>query len=150
MGPEWLGGSREARGDCTSNSGLCSESLYEGKEGSGGSLWWRIWPKRLGSLALADILTWGAFTYPFAFLVTDLANRRYGPALARKVVFAGFMTAVLCSIVIPPLLFRYGVTRSVATAEGRPGREPRRLSDCARRSVSNAVESFNAYAGLTA
>ena len=33
----------------------------------------------LGGLSLADILTWGAFTYPFAFLVTDLANRRYGP-----------------------------------------------------------------------
>ena len=32
------------------------------------------------AVALADILTWGAFTYPFAFLVTDLANRRYGPA----------------------------------------------------------------------
>ena len=37
----------------------------------------------VGGLALADILTWGAFTYPFAFLVTDLANRRYGPAVAR-------------------------------------------------------------------
>ncbi len=38
---------------------------------------------QIGGLALADILTWGAFTYPFAFLVTDLANRRYGPAVAR-------------------------------------------------------------------
>jgi uncharacterized PurR-regulated membrane protein YhhQ (DUF165 family) len=28
---------------------------------------------------LADYLTWGAFSYPFAFLVTDLANRRFGP-----------------------------------------------------------------------
>ena len=37
----------------------------------------------VGGIALADILTWGAFTYPFAFLVTDLANRRYGPAVAR-------------------------------------------------------------------
>ena len=37
----------------------------------------------IGGLALADILTWGAFTYPFAFLVTDLANRRYGPSAAR-------------------------------------------------------------------
>jgi uncharacterized integral membrane protein (TIGR00697 family) len=63
---------------------------------------------RIGSLALADILTWGAFTYPFAFLVTDLANRRYGPAIARQIVFVGFMLAVICSIVVPPLLFKYG------------------------------------------
>ena len=33
----------------------------------------------LGGVALSDLLTWGAFTYPFTFLVTDLANRRYGP-----------------------------------------------------------------------
>ena len=62
----------------------------------------------IGGLALADILTWGAFTYPFAFLVTDLANRRYGPAAARQIVFVGFMLAVVCSIVVPPLLFKYG------------------------------------------
>lgn len=63
---------------------------------------------QIGGLALADILTWGAFTYPFAFLVTDLANRRYGPAIARQIVFVGFMLAVACSIVVPPLLFKYG------------------------------------------
>ncbi|MBN9270165.1 MAG: queuosine precursor transporter [Mesorhizobium sp.] len=62
----------------------------------------------LGGLALADILTWGAFTYPFAFLVTDLANRRYGPTVARRIVFVGFMLAVVTSIVSPPLLFRAG------------------------------------------
>jgi len=62
----------------------------------------------VGGLQLADILTWGAFTYPFAFLVTDLANRRYGPTVARRVVFVGFMLAVVCSIVVPPLLFKYG------------------------------------------
>jgi len=62
----------------------------------------------IGGLALADILTWGAFTYPFAFLVTDLANRRYGPTAARQIVFVGFMLAVICSIVVPPLLFKYG------------------------------------------
>ena len=64
---------------------------------------------QLGPLALADLLTWGAFTYPFAFLVTDLANRRYGPAAARRVVFVGFMLAVACSIVVPPLLLRAGL-----------------------------------------
>jgi queuosine precursor transporter len=47
---------------------------------------------------LADYLTWGAFTYPFAFLVTDLTNRRFGPATARKVVIVGFAVAVLLSI----------------------------------------------------
>ena len=38
-------------------------------------------PVKGGSAAVAgrDLLTWGAFTYPFTFLVTDLANRRYGP-----------------------------------------------------------------------
>lgn len=73
---------------------------------------------RVAGLSLADILTWGAFTYPFAFLVTDLANRRYGPAIARKVVFVGFMTAVVCSIVVPPLLFRHGLIE-FETAAGR-------------------------------
>ncbi|RWP13548.1 queuosine precursor transporter [Mesorhizobium sp.] len=63
----------------------------------------------VGGLSLADILTWGAFTYPFSFLVTDLANRRYGPAVARRIVFVGFTAAVICSVVIPPLLFRYGL-----------------------------------------
>jgi uncharacterized integral membrane protein (TIGR00697 family) len=63
----------------------------------------------VGGLALADVLTWGAFTYPFSFLVTDLANRRYGPLVARRVVFVGFMTAVICSIVFPPLLYHLGL-----------------------------------------
>lgn len=63
---------------------------------------------QVGGLQFADILTWGAFTYPFAFLVTDLANRRYGPAVARRIVFVGFMLAVVCSILVPPLLFQYG------------------------------------------
>ncbi len=44
-------------------------------------------------------LTWGAFTYPFAFLVTDVMNRVYGPAMARRVVFAGFLTGVACSLI---------------------------------------------------
>jgi uncharacterized integral membrane protein (TIGR00697 family) len=70
----------------------------------------------VSGLALADILTWGAFTYPFAFLVTDLANRRYGPAVARRVVFIGFMAAVACSIVVPPLLFSLGLIDYGATA----------------------------------
>ena len=48
---------------------------------------------------LGPWLTWGALTYPVAFLVTDIMNRIYGPTAARKVVFAGFVTGVLCSVV---------------------------------------------------
>lgn len=48
---------------------------------------------------LGDWLTWGAFTYPFAFLVTDVMNRVYGAATARRVVFAGFVTGVICSLI---------------------------------------------------
>lgn len=47
---------------------------------------------------VGDFLTWGAFTYPFAFLVTDLVNRRAGPAAARRVALAGFAVAVALSI----------------------------------------------------
>jgi len=71
---------------------------------------------RVGSLSLADVLTWGAFTYPFAFLVTDLANRRHGPQMARRIVFVGFMVAVACSIVVPPLLLRIGLLEYAADA----------------------------------
>ncbi|HYF52842.1 MAG TPA: queuosine precursor transporter [Salinarimonas sp.] len=46
---------------------------------------------------LGDYLTWGALTYPFAFLVTDLSNRHFGPAGARRVVYAGFVAAVALS-----------------------------------------------------
>lgn len=44
-------------------------------------------------------LTWGAFTYPLAFLVTDVMNRVYGVAAARRVVFAGFIVGVICSLI---------------------------------------------------
>jgi queuosine precursor transporter len=45
-----------------------------------------------------DWLTWGAFTYPFAFLVTDLTNRRLGPQRARTVAYVGFALGVVLSI----------------------------------------------------
>ncbi len=51
-----------------------------------------------GGINLADLLTWGAFTYPVAFLVTDLTNRRFGKTNARIVVAVGFLLAVLLSI----------------------------------------------------
>jgi len=47
-----------------------------------------------------DWLTWGAFTYPVAFLVTDLTNRRLGPQPARRVAYVGFALGVLLSIVV--------------------------------------------------
>lgn len=54
----------------------------------------------IGSINLADLLTFAAFTFPIAFLVTDLTNRLFGAASARKVVFAGFAIAVIASIVL--------------------------------------------------
>jgi uncharacterized PurR-regulated membrane protein YhhQ (DUF165 family) len=54
----------------------------------------------LGALNLADLLTYAAFTFPLAFLVTDLTNRLFGSTAARKVVLAGFAIAVLVSIIV--------------------------------------------------
>ena len=63
-------------------------------------------------------LTWGAFSYPLAFLVTDLTNRLQGPAAARKVVFAGFATGLLCSLVGTQIMGEFGplVTLRIALA----------------------------------
>src|SRR5690606_36999744 len=49
---------------------------------------------------LGDLLTWGAFTYPFAFLVNDLSNRWFGPARTRIVILVGFALAVALSVVL--------------------------------------------------
>ena len=46
-----------------------------------------------------DWLTWGALSYPFAFLVTDLTNRALGPSKARVVVCVGFVAAVIMSLI---------------------------------------------------
>ncbi len=43
---------------------------------------------------LSEILTYGAFSYPIAFLITDLANRSYGKIIARKIVYFGFFLGV--------------------------------------------------------
>jgi len=65
-------------------------------------------------------LTWGAFTYPFAFLVTDLMNRLYGVGPARKVVLVGFVVGVACSLVGTQIMGEFGplVTLRVALASG--------------------------------
>jgi len=54
----------------------------------------------LWGVPLADVLTYGAFTYPFAFLVTDVVNRTFGPELARRVAIFGFATAVAMSLIV--------------------------------------------------
>ena len=43
---------------------------------------------------LNEILTYGAFSYPIAFLITDLANRSYGKKVARKIVYFGFVLGI--------------------------------------------------------
>ena len=43
---------------------------------------------------LEEILTYGAFSYPIAFLITDLANRSYGKLIARKIVYVGFVVGI--------------------------------------------------------
>ena len=65
-------------------------------------------------------LTWGAFTYPIAFLVTDVMNRVYGAAVARKVVFAGFAVGVLCSLIGTQIEGEFGplVTWRIAIGSG--------------------------------
>lgn len=57
---------------------------------------------------LGDWLTWGALTYPIAFLVTDLTNRALGARAARKVVLAGFAVGVACSLVASQFVNAYG------------------------------------------
>lgn len=65
-------------------------------------------------------LTWGAFTYPFAFLVTDLTNRFQGAAAARKVVLAGFVVGVACSLIGTRIVGEGGplVTLRIALGSG--------------------------------
>lgn len=65
-------------------------------------------------------LTWGAFTYPLAFLVTDVMNRVYGVAAARKVVFAGFLVGVACSLIGTQIMGEFGplVTLRIALGSG--------------------------------
>ncbi len=49
---------------------------------------------------LEKILTYGAFSYPIAFLITDLANRAYGKALARKIVLIGFFIGISLTLLV--------------------------------------------------
>ena len=49
--------------------------------------------------SLESFLTYGAFTYPVTFLITDLSNRKYGKILARKIVYMGFFLGVFLTLV---------------------------------------------------
>ena len=65
-------------------------------------------------------LTWGAFTYPLAFLVTDVMNRVYGAGPARTVVFIGFLVGIFCSLIGTQIIGEFGplVTFRIAIASG--------------------------------
>ncbi|WP_238371909.1 queuosine precursor transporter [Heliomarina baculiformis] len=65
-------------------------------------------------------LTWGAFTYPLAFLVTDVMNRVYGEKPARMVVLCGFVVGVICSLIGTQIMGEFGplVTLRIALASG--------------------------------
>lgn len=56
---------------------------------------WRVF-----GIPASELWTWGALSYPVAFLITDLSNRALGPARARRVVFAGFALAVVLSVAL--------------------------------------------------
>ena len=49
---------------------------------------------------LSEILTYGAFSYPVTFLITDLANRAYGKVVARKIVYVGFTIGILLTLFV--------------------------------------------------
>lgn len=65
-------------------------------------------------------LTWGAFTYPIAFLITDVMNRVYGAGPARRVVFVGFVVGVICSLIGTQIMGEFGplVTLRIAIGSG--------------------------------
>lgn len=65
-------------------------------------------------------LTWGAFTYPFAFLVTDIMNRVYGQTAARRVVLVGFVVGLVCSLIGTQIMGEFGplVTIRIAIGSG--------------------------------
>ena len=65
-------------------------------------------------------LTWGALTYPLAFLTTDVMNKIYGPSAARKVILAGFITGIVCSLFGTQIINDFGplVTLRIAIASG--------------------------------
>ncbi len=51
-------------------------------------------------LGLSDVLTYGAFTYPITFLITDLSNRAYGKVVAKKIVYICFFIGVVLTLLV--------------------------------------------------
>ena len=51
-------------------------------------------------LGLSEILTYGAFSYPITFFITDLANRAYGKIVARKIVYIGFFIGICLTLLV--------------------------------------------------
>lgn len=74
----------------------------------------------LVQVPMGAYLTWGAITYPFAFLVTDLTNRLQGAAAARRVVLVGFAVGLLCSVIGTQVMGDFGplVTLRIALGSG--------------------------------
>ena len=69
-------------------------------------------------LILDGLLTWGAFTYPLAFLVTDVTNRVYGARAARRVVLAGFLVGIVCSLIGSQIMLEFGPAVALRVAVG--------------------------------
>lgn len=63
-------------------------------------------------------LTWGAFTYPLAFLVSDLVNRFHGAAAARRVVYAGLIVGLICSFIGTQIVGEFGPLVTLRVAIG--------------------------------
>ena len=63
-------------------------------------------------------LTYGAFTYPLSFLVTDIMNRVYGTTAARRVVLVGFAVGLTCSLIGTQIMGEFGPLVSVRIAIG--------------------------------
>ena len=66
---------------------------------------------------LQDIFTYGAFSYPIAFLITDLTNRRYGKIVARKIVYIGFIFGVILTLYFS-IDFSNLISKRIALASG--------------------------------
>ncbi len=71
----------------------------------------------LVQFAINDFLTWAAFTFPIAFLVTDLTNRHFGPAKARRVIYFGFAIGIVLSIAFAGA--RIGMASGIAFLAGQ-------------------------------
>jgi len=69
-------------------------------------------------LIFGGMLTWGAFTYPLAFLVTDIMNRVYGATAARKVVYVGLIVGITCSLIGSQIMLEYGPAVALRVAIG--------------------------------